>query len=129
MAEHYPDQKPVFWFDEVDRTTHASISVEAFQALRAERDSLKARVANGHDMYRLQQQVALMAEELDSLQAPAAKTGKLGIRAETKPGQPFSSFKDQEAMIDASVANYGDKQEISRRTLHEKIAMAKTPVG
>jgi hypothetical protein len=52
MAKHYPDQRPLFLFDEIERTTHAKITVEAWQALQAERDSLKARVDRAETLYR-----------------------------------------------------------------------------
>jgi len=42
MAKHYPDQKPKFLFDEVERSTHAAISAESFPALQVDRDALKA---------------------------------------------------------------------------------------
>jgi hypothetical protein len=44
MAKHYPDQKPKFLFDEVERTTHAAINAESFRALQVDRDALKARI-------------------------------------------------------------------------------------
>ena len=44
MARHYPDQKPAFLFDEIERTTHAAVTVEALQALQADRDGLKVRL-------------------------------------------------------------------------------------
>ena len=43
---HYPDQKPAFLFDEIERTTHAAVTVEAIQALQADRDALKVRLEN-----------------------------------------------------------------------------------
>ncbi|MQT30667.1 protein kinase [Pseudomonas helleri] len=46
MAMHYPDQKPAFLFDEIERTTHAAVTVEAIQALQADRDALKVRLEN-----------------------------------------------------------------------------------
>lgn len=52
MAKHYPDQKPPFLFDEIERTTHAAITVEALQALQADRDALKARVEKAEILYR-----------------------------------------------------------------------------
>ena len=52
MAKHYPDQKPPFLFDEIERTTHAAITVEALQALQADRDALKARVEKAEHLYR-----------------------------------------------------------------------------
>ncbi|WP_313210485.1 hypothetical protein [Stutzerimonas nitrititolerans] len=51
MAKHYPDQTPPFLFDEIERTTHAKITVEAWQALQAERDALKVRVAKAEDWW------------------------------------------------------------------------------
>lgn len=44
MAKHYPDQKPKFLFDEVERTTHAAINAESFRALQVDRDAAVARL-------------------------------------------------------------------------------------
>ena len=43
-TEYYPDQKPKFLFDEVERTTHSAINKDAFIALQVERDALKVRI-------------------------------------------------------------------------------------
>lgn len=40
MAKHYPDQKPEFLFDEVERSTHSSINAESYKVLQADRDAL-----------------------------------------------------------------------------------------
>lgn len=52
MAKHYPDQTPPFLFDEIERTTHARITVEAWQALQAEREALRTRVEKAEALYR-----------------------------------------------------------------------------
>ena len=39
ITKHYPDQKPRFLFDEVERSTHAAINADAFIALQAARDA------------------------------------------------------------------------------------------
>lgn len=44
IAKYFPDQKPKFLFDEVERTTHSAINKDAFIALQVERDALKARL-------------------------------------------------------------------------------------
>lgn len=44
MAKHYPDQKPAFLFDEIERKTHAAINADSFRTLQADRDALKARI-------------------------------------------------------------------------------------
>jgi hypothetical protein len=51
MAKHYPDQKPAFLFDEIERTTHAAVTVEALQALQADRDALKARLEKAQEWW------------------------------------------------------------------------------
>ncbi len=44
MAKYYPDQKPKFLFDEVERNTHASYNAATFAALQAERDAARAEL-------------------------------------------------------------------------------------
>ena len=44
MAKHYPEQKPKFLFDEIERNTHAMYNAETFKALQAERDAAKATI-------------------------------------------------------------------------------------
>lgn len=44
MEKNYPDQKPKFLFDEVERTTHTAINKDSFIALQADRDAFKARI-------------------------------------------------------------------------------------
>ena len=46
MSKNYPDQKPKFLFDEVERTTHTAINADSFRALQADRDAQKVRVEN-----------------------------------------------------------------------------------
>lgn len=81
MAKHYPDQKPPFLFDEIERTTHAAITVEALQALQAERDALKARLAKAEDWWELEGK-GLKAErddlraKLEQAETPAALAGE-----------------------------------------------------
>lgn len=54
MAKNYPDQKPDFLFDEIEKGTHASITTESWHALTSERDALKVRVKNAeHEWLKL----------------------------------------------------------------------------
>lgn len=52
IGERYPDQKPKFLFDDIERTTHSKITVESWQALQADRDALKTRVEKAEALYR-----------------------------------------------------------------------------
>jgi len=44
MQKTYPDQKPKYLFDEVERSTHTAINADSFRSLQADRDALKARI-------------------------------------------------------------------------------------
>ena len=44
IAKNFPDDKPEFLFDKVERSTHSSINKEAFQALQVEREALRAEL-------------------------------------------------------------------------------------
>lgn len=52
MLKHYPDKKPSFLFDEIERTTHTGITIEAFQTLQADRDALQVRINKAEALYR-----------------------------------------------------------------------------
>lgn len=49
MLKTYPDQKPKYLFDEIERGTHSAINADTFRALQADRDALRARIANAED--------------------------------------------------------------------------------
>lgn len=44
MAKYYPDQKPAFLFDEIERNAHAAINADAFLSLQADRDAARAEL-------------------------------------------------------------------------------------
>ena len=142
MTEHYPDQKPVFLFDETERKTHAAINADSFRALQADRDSSRIdleRKAKQFDEL-IKNRDSLLGEN-QSLRAMVEKHSPLNERAETtylnivgsllelllgssSSGKPYSSFETQEAVISAVLAYHEHKQGISARTLQEKFAAA-----
>lgn len=144
MAEHYPDQKPAFLFDEIERKTHAAFNVDSFLALQAES---KANLLNFEKMTSQLNEVSskyyALVGERDSLKAMIDKqfatpserseTTYLNIiggllellLGESPSGKPYSSFETQDAIIEAMLAYNEDKQGISKRTLQEKFAAAK----
>lgn len=143
MQRRYPDQKPAFLFDEVERTTHSAINADTFRALQADRDALKTRLDKATDAYRtLKQERDAMAGERDSLRGIVEKMAAPGERAETTylniiggllglmlgktpADKPQSVFDNQAAIISAMLAHYDDKPGIAARTLEEKFAAAK----
>jgi len=143
MAEHYPDQKPAFLFDETERKTHASFNADSFRALQADRDASKINLDKKTEQFGelLKKYDALLGENA-SLKAMVEKQFQPNERAETTylniiggllelflgkspSGKPYSSFETQDAIISALVAHHGGKQGVSERTLQEKFALAK----
>ena len=142
MARCYPDQKPMFLFDEVERTTHAAINADSFRALQIDRDALKARLDKAADVYRaLKQDRDTIAGERDSLAAMVEKMNVPSTRAETTylnivggllglmlgkngAGKPNSEYLNQASVISALLGHYGGKPGMSDTTLEQKFAEA-----
>lgn len=143
MQRRYPDQKPAFLFDEVERTTHSAINADTFRALQADRDGLKARIDKAEEWAKtiIAEKNALLGER-DSLRAMVEKMNAPGERAETTylniigamlalmlgkspAGKPQSVFDNQAAIITTLLGHYEGKPGISARTLEEKFAAAK----
>lgn len=143
MVRFYPDQRPGFLFDAFERHLHPAISVDAVQALIADREALKVQLAD-----RLKAWDSLKAE-FEALSAAHAsrvaedqKTVHLGPRSEgtylnivgglltlllgkSPGGIPYSSFETLEAVISALNAHFGSHSGMSERTLWTKLAAAK----
>jgi FtsZ-binding cell division protein ZapB len=147
IAEQFPSDKPAFLFDEIERNTHTAINTDAFQALQADRDGLKARLEKAADEYRkLRAERDDLIAERDALAqqikdpqdpGPRAQTTYLNIigamvavvLGKSPAGKANSVFNSQSAVIDQVLAHYEGKQGISRRNLEEKFAEGKRSLG
>lgn len=68
IGENFPNDKPAFLFDEIERNTHAAINADSFRTLQADRDALKVRVENAVTAYsKLMAEKNAMQAERDSL--------------------------------------------------------------
>lgn len=153
IAQHYPDTKPAFLFDETERSTHHAINADSFRALQADRDAMRTRLeaqfekANA-DLDAAQQEIEKATKwaektvaELDSLRAavdgqsaPGARAettymniigGLLGLMLGTTPGgQRGSAYESQAAIISALLAHHSGKPGIADSTLEQKFAEA-----
>lgn len=143
METAFPNEKPAFLFDDIERSTHTAISADAYRALKAEHDKLAARLENAKSEYKKLRQDKDELERINqSLKAIAEKANTPGDRAESTylniigamlelmlgkspAGQKYSSFASQAAVIDGLLAHHEGKAGISARTLEEKFAAAK----
>ena len=142
IAAQFPSDKPAFLFDDIERNTHTAINKDAYQALQAERDGLRARLEKAADEYRkLRSERDELVLEKAKLTDETKPAKDLGLRAETTylniigglvslflmkapSGNPHSVFRSQSALIDQLMANF-KKPGITQRTLEEKFAAAK----
>lgn len=125
IAREFPSDKPAFLFDEIERKTHAAINADAFRALQADRDALKARIDKAEEWAKtiIAEKNALLGER-DSLRAMVDKANAPGGRSEktylniiggllalmlgkSPAGKPQSSFENQGAIISAMLGHYG----------------------
>ena len=143
MAHYYPGEKPAFLFDEVERALHPAVSLDTVGALLAEREVIKARLAEFLSAYEalraehdalLKQHAACSADaERANTPGPRSESTYLNIvgglltllLGKSPSGMPYSSFLTQEAIISAMVAHHGNAMGINERTLQAKFALAR----
>ncbi|MEA9979311.1 MULTISPECIES: protein kinase [unclassified Pseudomonas] len=143
MARRYPDQKPAFLFDEIERSTHSSIDANSFRALQVEHRANKLRLEKAVTAFKdLRQERDDISGERDSLKNIVAKMGEPGQKSETTyqniiggllglmlsqtpAGKPQSAFSSQASIISALLAYHEGKPGISATTLETKFAEAK----
>ena len=138
LEKYYPDQKPAFLFDEVERTTHAAINADSFRALQADRDALKARIEKAEEWSK-----KIIAEKNDlilqvnNLTAQVGKDDPVDIRERTSYlniigamlAQLTAGRANGTTVITQAITDYGTKQGISERKLQETFAAAKRSLG
>lgn len=84
MEKAFPNEKPAFLFDDIERNTHTAINADAYRALKADRDTLQKRIEKATESYKsLRQEKESIEAERDSLKAMVDKVGVPGERAET----------------------------------------------
>lgn len=143
MTENYPDQKPEFLFDEIERSTHKAINADSFRALQVDRDAFKARYDKLNDTHQaLLEERNNIVGERNSLRAMVDKANSPDVRSETTylniiggllglllgkspNGKEYSSFKSQAAIISALLAHHPSTPGITARTLEDKFPAAK----
>lgn len=143
MEKAFPNEKPAFLFDDIERSSHTAISADAYRALKAEHDKLEKRLENAKSEFKkLRDEKDAIESERDSLKTMVDKIGSPGERAESTyqniigamldlmlgkspGGQAHSIFTNQSAVIQALLGYHEGKQGIAARTLEEKFAEAK----
>lgn len=144
MSRFYPDERPPFLFSRLERHTHPFMSLEAVQALFLERDALRLQIEQREqEIQRLRMQRRAgnsrltVAPDAGNALSPRSEMTYLHIigaflgliLGQSPAGQPYSSFRSQEAIISALIALHGERLGITERTLQGKFAAARRALG
>lgn len=144
MTHYYPDQKPEFLFEGIERHLHSAINLDNLQALLIDREALKLRLTELeqsfkalHDQHRLLSEKANCGAGQDNALSPRGESTYLSIvgglltllLGKSPSGKRYSSFDTTESIISALLAYYPGRPGISERTLWAKFSAAKRHVG
>lgn len=68
MEAEFPNEKPLFLFDDIERNSRKEITIEVYQALLADRDALKLRVEKAKTAYtELRNEKTIVENELEEV--------------------------------------------------------------
>lgn len=141
IQRHYPDQRPEFLFDPLERAVHPAIDIELVQNLIVERELLRAtylscsrRLEEFKTTYEVlhKDYARLLSQQTRDDISPRAESTYLNIIGallhvmlnRSPSGTPYSTFRSQEAIVSILVAHHGTLMGITERTLHAKFAEA-----
>lgn len=140
MARFYPDQKPAFLFDDIERRLHPAIGIDAVQTLLADREALRARLAEMERSFdTLHERHQALCKQIESRSAadhevsPRSEATYLNIvggllsllLGKSPSGKPYSSFETTESVISALLAHHAGRPGMAERTLWAKLAQAR----
>ena len=140
MTRFYPDQRPTFLFDDIERRLHPAIGIDAVQTLLADREALKARLAEMERSFDgLHERHRVLCQQIESRSAaehevsPRSEAtylnivgGLMGLLLGKSPsGKPYSSFETMESVISALLAHHAGRPGMAERTLWAKLAQAR----
>ncbi len=143
IEEKFPNDKPAFLFDDIERSTHTAISADAYRALKAEHDKLEKRLENAKNEYlKLREEKTEVERERDSLKFSEDKKGVPSERAEATYQNIIAalldcvagnlpntvrhpSFQSEATMIDAIADHFEGYGGLSKSNLSRKFPEAK----
>lgn len=141
MAKHYPDQKPEFLFDELERSSHSAINADSFRSLQADLQAARAMLAQE------KKRCAEISAERDALRVGNDKLQKLVNQFSAKPKKADKRedrsdlhiigalletlmiekkcFKSEEDLRDYIAEKYRGYEGCARRTMGGRFSLAK----
>jgi len=116
MESVFPNEKPAFLFDDIERNSHPAISAEAYRALKAERDRLNSRLDDSHVKYnKLREEKESIEAEMDALKL-IADNGSPARNGEAAAAMSKSQYwASLERLAGQAIEQYPTWRESQRR--------------
>ena len=121
IKKTFPNEKPAFLFDDIERNTHSAISADAYRSLKAERDTLQKQLVNAAKSYRaLRQEKESIEAEWNSLKARVEKNKAARYRANETKSNDSKIFESQywehlNNLAERSISDYPSWRKTQRR--------------
>ncbi|QGX90918.1 protein kinase [Tatumella sp. TA1] len=149
LINAFPNEKPRLIFDEIERNSHSSITVEVYQTLLADRDHLQVRIKKAEDVFReqreriesLERDKAALQRDIDRLptntlidqRSEVTYLNIIGglleiMLGRTPSGAKHSIYSSQSSIISALLSRFKNVPGISDRTLQGKFSEANKSV-
>ncbi len=137
IAQVFPSDKPAFLFDEVERSLHPAVTLEAYQTLQTELKSANERLKKAEREYRklrdekndiqkqLDQRLTLPSNDAPNKYDHILIGAMLKLMLEhSNRGRNCSEFASQSAITTEIVDRFGGVHGLSERTINQKFADA-----
>ncbi|MFA5494645.1 MAG: ATP-binding protein [Porticoccaceae bacterium] len=140
MSRFYPDQKPGFLFDEIERQSHMAITPGTMQILMVDREALKLKNAEMEkNLNFLEDQCRQLRKKANqkktteheiSSRSEATYLNIVGglltlLLGQSPSGKRYSSFDTTDSIISALMTYYPGRPGLSERTLWSKFKAAR----
>jgi hypothetical protein len=150
IGKTFPNDKPAFLFDDIERSTHAAINADTFRALQADRDAMKARIEKATEAWKTLKQECdtakserdVLRKTVDELNAKLQAVGNPSERSETTYQNIIAalldclagklpntikhpSFESEAKLIEAIDQQYRGYSGLSKSNLSRKFPEAK----
>ncbi len=107
MEEAFPNEKPAFLFDDIERDSHTAINADSYRSLRAERDALQRRVDKAvKEFVSLREDKEAVEAERDSLKLLVDKSSCANPKVENSALSGSQYWSEFDRLVNLAVSDY-----------------------
>ncbi len=116
IEKAFPNDKPSFLFDDIERNSHSAISADSYRSLKADRDALQKRVDKASKSYStLRDEKEAIEYERDSLKKLIDRTIPANQNADTSSLSKSQYWNKFNKLADLAISDYPRWKETQRK--------------